>query len=270
MSANVQGTFARTTDAAEKAFGRNAPVGGMFMLHEMAWVPGNGPDGDAVGVALDASGVTVRVRVSPVLQAGKLSAVAFLAPDDVASATTYKVTVDGTDYTTTSQTTAQGVVEALATLVNAAASANDDTRASTLAWGAQNGFAENTYALIVWNQGNYASFPTSRVIPALDVEFTTSGGSGSWTGRYQDAESIDFDVYEKHDQAPGAVWTEPWGVPPGGSVTGQTKPWTQKFNMAGTARVAVHIAEVSDLMNVGTGTVTTAWAWISPAVSEEA
>jgi hypothetical protein len=266
----VEGVFARTTDAAEKAFGRKAPVAGMFMLHEMQWVPGTGSAGATAGVALDMNGVTVRVRVSPVFQAGKLSAMAFLSQANVASATTYKVTVDGTDYTTTSKTTPQAVVEALAAAVNAAATANEDTRATALPWGAKNGFAEGTYALWVWNQGDYDAFPDAVTPPALNVVFATSGGTGAWTARYQDAESIDFDVYELHDDAPGEVWSEPWGVFPGGSVEGQTRPWTQKFNMAGSKRVAVHVTAVTELPDVGSGTVTTAWAWVSPAISEEA
>lgn len=263
-----QGTFSRTVEASEYAFGRNAPLAARFMLHEMAWTPGCGTAGDTAGSALDAKTVTVRVRVSPVLQAGRISAVGYLSPNDVSSATTYTVALDGANYTATALSTAQAIIESLATDINAAASTPRDSRATAVAWGTDNGFDEGTYALVVWNEGNYTN-PFAPIVPALDVNFTASGGLGSWTAAYQDAESIDFDVYEKHDGAPGAPFPEPWGVVVGGSVLGQDKPWSQKFNLAGSSRVAVQVTSAVDRADLGAAVTTTAWAWISPATTEE-
>ena len=111
-SVSPQSPFYRTTDASERAFGRNAPVadGGVFMRHEMLAVPGTGALGDGAGVALDANTVTVRVRVSPRLYAGRVAGVGFIAPAGAVVGTTYSAIVDGNTYTAVP--IARGAVEA--------------------------------------------------------------------------------------------------------------------------------------------------------------
>ena len=262
-----QSPFYRTTDASERAFGRNAPVadGGVFMRHEMLAVPGTGTDGN-IGVALDANTVTVRVRVSPRLYAGRVSGIGFIAPAGAITGTTYSAVVDGTTYTTTGHTTPKAITDALRDAINAAATNPEDSGAASVLWGAENGQADGTYALIVWNEGDLEA--ASPIAPALALNLTASGSTGAWAGRYMDAASIDFDVYEKHDGSPGASVEEPWGTFPGGELEGVTKPWCEKFNLAGASRVAVQVLSATADPGKGANMTTTAWAWISPAVAE--
>lgn len=266
-SVSPQSPFYRTTDASERAFGRNAPVadGGVFMRHEMLAVPGTGTDGN-IGVALDANTVTVRVRVSPRLYAGRVAGIGFIAPAGAVTGTTYAAVVDGNTYAAVGYTTPKAVTDALRDAINAAAVDLQDSRAESVLWGAENGQADGTYALIVWNEGDLTA--TSPIAPALALNLTASGSTGAWAGRYMDAASIDFDVYEKHDGSPGASVPEPWGTFPGGELEGVTKPWTEKFNLAGASRVAVQVLSATADPGKGANMTTTAWAWISPAVAE--
>lgn len=259
----MSGAFVRVNEATELAIGRNPNPQYLLTRADNRNPPGVTGN---LGIALEDT-VSCDVVVTPTLFAGYITALAAIDPGTYDTGTTYTLTVDGTGYSSTgASNTVEETAEEIRDLINATAAAPEDSTATIIDFDGD-GIKET---IVVRNKGDYEADPV--VDPSLTVDFSVSGGSGSWREVSIDAEIVSIKVWGLLKSRLGVAIPIPWVVPQEGG------PWPREISADGDMfRLnvpmceRVYVQEVAITERAGSGVDVTPHYFlaVAPAIPEE-